>query len=117
MQQAAPPRAPLRRKSKAMLPRSTGCMRVWGMGGRVVPSNSDGYSKLQQLSLLAGFPSHKSHEKRRCTARWHHDQPLPDDSGNPNYRTVKVFVSLWDLPVGGGATAGASPQPRAQGWL
>ena len=53
MQQAAPSRfvASLKR----MLPRSTGCMRVWGMGGRVVPSNSDGYSKLQQLSLLAGL--------------------------------------------------------------
>ena len=53
MQQAAPSRfvASLKR----MLPRSTGCMRVWGMGGRVVPSNSDGYSKLQQLSLLVGF--------------------------------------------------------------
>ena len=103
-----------------MLPRSTGCMRVWGMGGRVVPSNSDGYSKLQQLSLLAGFPSHKSHEKRCCTARWHHDQPLPDDSGNPNYRTVKVFISLWDLPVGGGATAGANPpaaSARPAGWI
>ena len=63
MQQAAPSRfvASLKR----MLPRSTGCMRVWGMGGRVVPSNSDGYSKLQQLSLLAGFPFTKSAAAQR----------------------------------------------------
>ena len=63
MQQAAPSRfvASLKR----MLPRSTGCMRVWGMGGRVVPSNSDGYSKLQQLSLLAGFLFLKSAAAQR----------------------------------------------------
>jgi hypothetical protein len=36
---------------------------------------------------------------------WHNDQPLPDDGSNPNYRTVKVFIGLFDLPAGGGATA------------
>jgi ectoine hydroxylase-related dioxygenase (phytanoyl-CoA dioxygenase family) len=37
--------------------------------------------------------------------QWHLDQPLPDAFDNPNYRTVKVFVGLWDLPPNGGATA------------
>lgn len=35
----------------------------------------------------------------------HVDQPLPDDFANPNYRTVKVFVGIFDLPPNGGATA------------
>lgn len=61
----------------------TGCMRLGDMGGRIVPSDgdTDGYT------------------------RWHHDQPLPDDAANPNYRTVKVFVGIWDLPANGGATS------------
>eukprot|EP01050_Picozoa_sp_SAG11_P013797 SAG11_NODE_1639_length_4533_cov_5.684484_3_plen_412_part_00 len=61
----------------------SGCMRVDGMGGRVVPSDAgtDGYT------------------------RWHNDQPLPDDSDLPNYRSVKVFVGMFDLAPNGGATA------------
>ena len=37
--------------------------------------------------------------------RWHQDHPQPDDLHSPSYRNVKLFVYIWDVPVGGGATA------------
>jgi hypothetical protein len=61
----------------------TGCMRVGGMGGRVIPSSTTTHGPYS----------------------WHNDQPLPDDDHNPNYRSVKVFIGLFDLPPNGGATA------------
>ena len=61
----------------------TGCMRVGGMAGRVIPSSINTHGPYS----------------------WHNDQPLPDDNHNPNYRSVKVFVGVFDLPKNGGATA------------
>ena len=62
---------------------TTGCMRVGGMSGRVVPKldpEADGYTW------------------------WHNDMARPDDWAMPAYRNVKLFFWLWDVPMGGGAT-------------
>ena len=60
-----------------------GLARANGMSPRVVPSedNENGY------------------------IAWHRDKPPCDGWPLPNYRVVKMFVSFWDLPADGGATA------------
>ena len=69
-----------------------GIVRCGGMSGRVVPSgeaNEQGY-----LS-------------------WHRDKPPADGWPLPNYRLVKVFVAIFDIPADGGGT-GVVPGESSQ---
>ena len=67
---------------------TTGCMRVGGMSGRVVPTlepGEDGYTW------------------------WHNDMAQPDDWAMPAYRNVKLFWWPWAVPMGGGAVRSPNP--------
>lgn len=59
-----------------------GIVRCGGVGGRVVPSeaNEEGY------------------------LTWHRDKPAADNWPLPNYRLIKVFIAIFDIPESGGAT-------------
>eukprot|EP01052_Picozoa_sp_SAG31_P043775 SAG31_NODE_7406_length_1697_cov_1.508761_1_plen_389_part_10 len=60
-----------------------GHVRCGGMSGRVVPSESNEQGYLS----------------------WHRDKPPADGWPLPNYRLIKVFVAIFDIPPNGGATA------------
>lgn len=60
---------------------ATGGTRVSKVSGRVVPSGD-----------AASY------------TWWHNDMAQPDDFACPAYRHFKLFVWLWDVPPGGGAT-------------
>lgn len=60
-----------------------GVVHCGGCSGRVVPSesNEEGY------------------------LTWHRDKPAADGWPLPNYRLIKIFTAIFDIPLNGGATA------------
>ena len=73
-------------------------MRVGGMGGRIVPPEGN----------------HGTHGQCGYIS-WHRDKPPADMWPLPNYRIIKCFLNVYDVPENGGETA-VSPC-RTYGWL
>jgi hypothetical protein len=75
-----------------------GMMRVGGMGGRIVPPEGN----------------HGTHGQCGYIS-WHRDKPPADMWPLPNYRIIKCFLNVYDVPENGGETA-VSPC-LTYGWL